>query len=226
MAGVSLDPEDRLMKPDETTVGDAEFDEIDEQVDRLVREHQREQARRLLREGVDRAAAESPFWAGHFADRLGSLLLADSRDREALEAYLEAARLDPAEPTRALSVVNCLLEFLNRPGEALERVDAALASLDEGGWVYCDARGLRGVALVRLGRMREARELFERIALAANRLPATSCDLRLVEELVARGECLAECRLYLDIVEAKARTERNEDVAARSMRILARLDGS
>ena len=201
---------------------DAHWEEADERVVELVRLRKREDARRLLRASVDQAAAESPFWAGHFADCLGSLLLADQKDEEALEAYLEAERLDPDE-SRALRIANCLLYFLNRPAEALSRLESTLRSVEEGGPTYCDARGMRGVALLRLGRVREAKGVFENIANSASRLPASSCDLRLVDELVGRKEFLAECRSYLDIVLAKAQAEQNEDVIERGTAILERV---
>lgn len=202
---------------------DAEWEATDRRVVELVRARDREEARRVLRAAISRAAADAPFWAGHFADMLGSLFLAEGRDREALDTYLEAERLDPTEPSRLLRIANCLLYFLNRPAEALQRVDRTLESVDSASWVYLDARGIRGVALLRLGRVEEATRVFEAIIASAERLPATSCDLRLVDELVERRQALSDCRRYLDLVLAKAESEGNRDVTDRGAAVVKKL---
>lgn len=202
---------------------DAQWEATDERVVELVRSHKRAEARQLLKAAISGAASEAPFWAGHFAGILGSLFLADGRDSEALDSYLEAERLDPTDSSRPLRTANCLLYFLNRPAEALQRVDSILNSVDERSWVYFDARGIRGVALLKLGRVDEARRVFEVIVASAARLPATSCDLRLVDELVDRRQQLPECRRYLELVLAKAEAEDNGDVRDRGQAVVMKL---
>jgi hypothetical protein len=207
-----------------TAGGEETWEATDARVAELVRLRRREEARQLLRAMMTQAAGESPFWAGHFADCLGSLLLADQLDREALEAFLDAERLDPTDQSRKLRTASCLLFFLNRPAEALKRLEVTLQAADPSSWIYCDARGMRGVALFRLGRREEAGQVFETIASSAARLPASSCDLRLVDELVEGGQNLSGCRSYLDVVLQKAREEHNEDVSERGMAVLGKLN--
>jgi cytochrome c-type biogenesis protein CcmH/NrfG len=206
---------------------DETWEALEARVSQLVTKGKRREARDLLQSAIRANAADAPSEAAHFSSVLGSLFLADGKDQDALKAYREAARLDPSDPQFTLTLVNCLVYFLGRPAEALEQVDALLAMLDETDWAYHDARGLRGVALARLGRRPEATAVFESIVRSAERLPASRCDLRLVEEFVSAGPPDAASRSYLDRVLAKAEQERNPDVRERAHRLLAKLpDGS
>lgn len=204
------------------TVNDKTWEALDARVSELVTKGKRREARDLLQSAVRANAAEAPSDAAHFSNMLGSLFLADGQDRHALKAYREAASLDPLDPHFKLSLANCLVYFLGRPAEGLEQVEALLGTLDDTDWAYHDARGLRGVALARLGRRSEASGVFESIVRSAERLPASSCDLRLAEELLSAGQFDAACRPYLERVLAKAEHERNSDVQERVRRIMAK----
>ncbi len=200
---------------------DETWDALDAAVSDLMTRGKRREARELLQSAVRASATDSPSRAAHFASLLGSLYLADGQDKHAVDAYREATRLDPSDPQLKLSLASCLVYFLGRPAEALEPLESILGSLDHTGWAYQDARGLRGVALARLGKRAESNGVFEAIAQSAARLPASRCDLRLVEELLDSGRADAVHRAYLDDVLAKARHEGNDEVAERVQALLA-----
>src|SRR6266508_5350090 len=107
-----------------------EFEEwlsVDRDVTKLIMQHDRAGARRLLLDSAETAASRNQFEvASHFANELGSLSAADNLDDEALSAYLWAEKLNPSDGTLKISMANFLLLFQAKPAEAIQKIDEAI----------------------------------------------------------------------------------------------------
>jgi hypothetical protein len=166
--------------------------------------------------------------AALFASVRGSYRMAMGQDRAALDAYRAAQRLSGNDPHYQLSIARHLAMRLQEPAEALETVNGLLKGKPASTALRLEARAVRGLALLSLNRGEEAIEELREIPLDHGfaELPSLSCDLTLVEELSRKKLAMDLCRHYLDVVESKARAEKETRVHAAVQKVRAVLDSS
>jgi tetratricopeptide (TPR) repeat protein len=204
-----------------------EWEPTDDQVTQLIMQRNRPGARMLLRQSAESAAAKKQFQvAAHFANELGSLSAADHLNDEALAAYLWAEKLDPENGTLRVSTANCLLTFLDKPTEAIAKIEEALPIIEndkERRYALVDALAIRAVAHLNLGdkdfAISQFREWSTPEALA--RVGSGGCDLRLAQTLLNAGILEEEVIAYLRAVLEKAGRQGNEHMVGEVARVLS-----
>ncbi len=192
----------------------------------LMRQGKGEDACRLLFRARDRAVSSGDSTeACLFASVRGSYLVAMDRNREALNAYLEAEGFSDGQANQKLTTARHLLYGMSQPAKALAKVDEVLESSPNTAAVDQECRAVQGLGLLFLGRPEEAIAALEVMIseLPSAQLPSLSCDLTLVEELARRRLAVAECSSYLDLVETKAGIEREKRVLDHVLRLKALL---
>jgi hypothetical protein len=149
-------------------------------------------------------------------------------DTEALSAYREAEAVLPTDVQHKLTLANHLLYWHDRPAESLTKAEEALALArsreGESSWLG-QARGLRGVALLRLGNIGAAQEAWAEILAIASAPEATPADLDLflAAELIDARLLLPEVGQYLKMVALKAATTSSYDLSERCARVEEKL---
>ncbi|MDP9120126.1 MAG: hypothetical protein M3O15_01970 [Acidobacteriota bacterium] len=184
----------------------------------------------LLREELGMARArldkEEAATIGSFlAPLLGGL----GRDEEAISTYLEAEADDPENSYIKLHLASFLTHNLGRPGEALPRITAALPGLAELPSSFHSGQAVLGSTLLALDRLEEAAGAFRRMTTSRvlKRLPAVSCDLRLVSGLTKKHLLPEECRAYLAAIVRKAEDEGDAGIREHALSVLSKFqDGS
>ncbi len=141
-------------------------------------------------------------WDGRtclFASVRGSHLVALGRDREALEAYLEAERISGGNVYQRLTTARHLLHGMDQPTQALEIVAEVLETRPKDVAVRHECRAIQGLVLLFLGQIDRAVKSLVLMCseLASRQLPCLSCNLTLVEELSRRPLAVAACERYL-----------------------------
>ena len=177
----------------------------------LMRKGQREQACRLLAEARDRAAAEENIdEAALYASVRGSYLVAMGLEKEAQESYRDAERF--SNGNAKLISARHLIYGMGRPREGLAKAEEILANQLTEPAQRQEARAIQGLARLALDQAQEAiKSLAELLSdLLETRIPASSTDLTLVEELAKRHMAADLCRAYLDLVEERAREDQDQ----------------
>jgi len=204
-----------------------EWDELQHQAARLMRQRKFDDAAALLTNARDEARRRGDHSdAAYLGGLLASCLMAHGRDDDALKAHVEAEADEPSNPFLKLATANFLMNVMHRPVEALARLAPAADALRESSEHVLE--GLLGTIYLALGRDDDAIAAFKsmtRPKLITNQ-PAPSFDFYLVEALVYRGELVDECRSYLDLVAQRAATEGDEETARRANGLIARLDAA
>ena len=167
--------------------------------------------------------------AALYASVRGSYLMAMGQNEDALGAYRAAERLSGNDPHYQLSTARHLVGAMGRPSQALEATNAAVSfqsddpavSDSQVAAIQAEALSIRGLAFLGLGQPEKAVQELEALlsTLSSSGLPALSCDLTLVEE-VSR-HCLAPnlVQRYLELVEARARAEKESRVLERVLAV-------
>jgi len=196
----------------------------------LMRRQKGEEACRLLfRSKEDAQSRGANREAALFSSVRGSYLAALGRNEEALDAYLEAEQLSEDSVHDRLITARHLVGAMDRPDQALEAVNAAVSfrsddpavSDSEVTAILAEALSIRGLAFLRLGQPEKAVQELEALhsMLSSPGLPSLSCDLTLVEELSRRRLAPRLCRRYLQLVEARAREEKERRVLERVLAV-------
>lgn len=192
----------------------------------LMRQGQGEEACQVLVRARDHAVSRGDSTeACLFASVRGSYLAAMGRDREGLDAYLEAENISGGGASQKLTTARHLLYGMCQPAKALARIDEVLESRPNNAVIYHECHAIQGLSLLFLGRSDKVIETLEamRLELSSNQLPSLSCDLTLVEELTKRRLALDECRQYVELVEAQAESEGEKRVLDRVSDLKAHL---
>lgn len=188
----------------------------------LMRQKRGAEACRFLRQAVKQALSDGMSDdAALYSSVRGSYLVAMGRDAEALEAYLQAEQLSGGNTHYSLGAARHLASAMDRPGQALEIVDAILSSETESPSVRQEAHAIRGLAFLGLDQPEQAIKELQAIRLALSQLPlpALSCDLTLVEELSRQHLAPNYCRQYLRLVESVARENREGRILDQLVRL-------
>lgn len=203
--------------------------DIDDVVGRLatlLRRKRFEESFELLKESRDQellSGRESD--AAHYSSLLGSALALSGADEAALEAYVEAERLDPTQVSSSLATARQLLWRLRRIEAARAKAAEIVRAVQEGTSEYLQAQAIIGSAALMMDEREPALGAFTRIADAAlmEKQTADECDLTLVEQLVARGMESERTRRYLSVVLDKARRDSHRLVETKVLQLLGRL---
>jgi tetratricopeptide (TPR) repeat protein len=158
-----------------------------------------------------RQAIEESLNAGEIAEAaygcnlLGSCLAAAGRDDEALGQYLRAEDLEPGNPFLKMQTATFLLDFMNRPQAALEKLAPELDSFREPSSDHA-VKGLLGSIYLELGRIAEAEDALRGMTQQIKALHPRGLDFRLVTRLIERKLLRNLCREYLELVISRAKT--------------------
>ena len=191
-----------------------------------MRLNRSEDACRLLARARDRAGAIGDSTeACLFASVRGSYLAAMDRHHDALDAYREAERISAGDPHQQLTTARHLLHGMSRPADALAKVDEVLESHHHTAAIRQECRAIQGLSRLSLGQSEEAVAALTAMSaeLSSAQLPSLSCDLTLVEELARGRLAVAECRIYLDLVESRAEDDRDDRTLDRVLALNALL---
>ncbi len=163
--------------------------------------------------------------AAFYSNVLGSFLVSRERHEEALEAYLEAERLEPTNPHLKLTTGRHL-HFMNRSQAGRNKAREVLELQPSENPVHHEAHILFALTSLALGDTASATSSFEAMVSGPllQELTAEACDLSLVVALCRQGLVADKCRSYLATVHGKALCEKNENVATAIQDLLRSLD--
>jgi tetratricopeptide (TPR) repeat protein len=201
-----------------------EWSEAQQQAAALMRHRKFDDAVTLLKGARDKArTAGKRNDAAQLGGLLASCLMASGRDDDALNAHIEAENDDPSDPFLKLASANFLMNVMNRPAEALARLEPALPRLRQLPSVAHALHALIGTIYLALNRRDDAVAEFRTMSQtkSIDGLTVAGLDLNLVEALIGRNEVLDECRRYLGVVEQRAEDEHDSAMAERARRLLA-----
>jgi tetratricopeptide (TPR) repeat protein len=182
----------------------------------LLFERRPDEALRVLEEARNRYAASKDLELASFYSNLaGSCLASQGCDREALDAYELAEKLDPRGIGNKIAIANHLLLRMSRAEAARSKADEVLQMSAGNKALEHSALAVRGLADLELksygSAIRNFRELSRPEML--QELYASSCDLRLADRLLKIHLEQTGCKEYLLQVNRKA--EREGDITTR-----------
>jgi hypothetical protein len=194
-----------------------------------VCERRFEEAAQIMERAREEAVGRSSFEeAASYSHFLSSCLSVLHKDQEALAAAEKAESLAPGEPQYALHSASLLINNLDNPRAALEKVSALLNRLDpESGYrhhalsLYGQAHLALGIPEVAIASFREmiAPAMIERVRAGEY---WGSYDLGLVRALVEHRLLRDECGRYLREVIASAKARGDDHAVEKLERLLAK----
>jgi len=193
---------------------------IDKRVARLLTQGLSEEAATLLLQEATKAAkAHRRAQAAHLYTSHASILVGLHRDSDALRSVKAALRLEPENPRRRLALAWHYVVTGSASASALRQTDLAIQGFALNHGYHPElphALGLRGVLLIRLGRIGEAVGILEHATDAlCSGLHLGEPDLWLVAECLSQRIATAQTRAYLRAARAWAATRKHKDLLLR-----------